>query len=416
MVQDHINPDLLFAATEFGLYFTLDGGGKWIKLSGSPTISFRDLTIQRRENDLVAASFGRSFFVLDDYSPLREISEETLEQDAVVFDIKDALWYNPRSAVGSQGQARYVADNPPFGAVFTYYLKEGIETLADARKEREKELVKNEEDIPFPGWEALEVETRQESPQIIFTIKDEDGNVVNRISGKNQSGIHRVDWNLRYASQSGIELEDGRDEGLSGGLGYMVSPGTYTVTMSNMVDGVMTQLTEPKEFEVVPLREGALEGASAEEVAAFRDEVHAFSQDITATAKVLERSMDKVKAMYTALGRTTQDNPELVTRIYEAKQQVVDLDARLNGRSVRNEIGERTAPTPRSGLSAGYRGLGTTYGPTELHKQTLQMGIQLLEGIKTDLTGLVEEVLPALEEELTEAGAPWMEGQGLIGE
>ena len=71
VVQDHVKPNLLFAATEFGIYFTGNGGEKWIKLKGgAPTISFRDLAIQRRENDLVGASFGRGFFVLDDYSPL----------------------------------------------------------------------------------------------------------------------------------------------------------------------------------------------------------------------------------------------------------------------------------------------------------------------------------------------------------
>ena len=88
IVQDHINPELLFLGTEFGIYFTLNGGEKWIKFTGGlPTISFRDLAIQRRENDLVCASFGRSFYVLDDYSLLREISEEKLETEALLFSV-----------------------------------------------------------------------------------------------------------------------------------------------------------------------------------------------------------------------------------------------------------------------------------------------------------------------------------------
>lgn len=416
VVQDHVDPNLLFVATEFGIYFTLDAGDKWIKLTGGvPTISFRDITIQRRENDLVGASFGRSFFVLDDITPLRQLSGETLEQEAVVFDIKDALWYNPRSVVSSQGQAKYVADNPPFGAIFTYYLKDEIQTLAQVRKEQEKELANNDEGIPFPGWDALEDENRQESPQIIFTIKDATGSVVNRVSGNNQSGIQRVAWNLRSASQRGIELEDGRDEGLSGGRGYMVSPGTYTVTMSKVVDGVMTELTEPKEFKVVPLRKGALEGVSPDVVADFEEKVNAFSQDITATASVLDMSIVKIKAMYTAMGRTTEDNPELLTRIYETKQQLLDLEKQLNGDATRGEIGERSSVTPRSRMAAGYRGLGSTYGPTELHQQTLQAGIEELVAIKEALSELSQDVLPELEADLMEAGAPWIEGQGLMG-
>ena len=67
IVQDHIDPNLLFLATEYGLYFSNNQGEKWIKFSnGLPTISIRDLAIQKRENDLVLATFGRGFYVLDD--------------------------------------------------------------------------------------------------------------------------------------------------------------------------------------------------------------------------------------------------------------------------------------------------------------------------------------------------------------
>jgi len=101
LVQDHENPALLFAGTEFGIFFTVDGGGKWIELTGGvPTISFRDLAIQKRENDLVGASFGRSIYVFDDYSPLRQVSEELLERDAVLFPVKDAWWYIEKRPLG----------------------------------------------------------------------------------------------------------------------------------------------------------------------------------------------------------------------------------------------------------------------------------------------------------------------------
>lgn len=130
IVQDHVKPELIFAATEFEIYFTINGGGRWIKLKGNvPTISFRDLAIQKHENDLVGASFGRGFFVFDDYSVLKEISEQQLKQEATLFSTRKAWWYVPRSYLsfdnqkGSQWASHYVAPNPPFGAVFTYYLK-----------------------------------------------------------------------------------------------------------------------------------------------------------------------------------------------------------------------------------------------------------------------------------------------------
>ena len=135
LVQDHVNGrELLFAGTEFGIFFTIDGGGRWVKLTGGvPTISFRDLVIQRRENDLVGASFGRSFWILDDYSPLRQVSEEMLGQEAELFPVRKAHWYVERRPLGGrgksgQGSAFFSAPNPPFGAVFTYYLRDEIKT------------------------------------------------------------------------------------------------------------------------------------------------------------------------------------------------------------------------------------------------------------------------------------------------
>ena len=96
VVQDHVNPQLLFAATEFGIYFTTSGGAEWTKVNSDATISFRDITIQRRENDVVAASFGRSFFILDDYTPLRELTPKLLAQEAHLFPARKA--YSIRTA------------------------------------------------------------------------------------------------------------------------------------------------------------------------------------------------------------------------------------------------------------------------------------------------------------------------------
>jgi len=148
LVQDHVKPELMFAGTEFGIYFTIDGGNSWVELKGNiPTISFRDLVIQKRENDLIGASFGRGFFVLDDYSPLRHISPEQLKEEATLFPTRDAWWYIPRSSTtfggkGSQGASYFIAPNPPFGAVFTYYLAEEYSTKKTARIKLEKDLIK----------------------------------------------------------------------------------------------------------------------------------------------------------------------------------------------------------------------------------------------------------------------------------
>ncbi len=138
VAQDPVKKDLLFAGTEFGVFATLDGGKRWLKMAGGvPTISFRDLEIQEREGDLVGASFGRGFFVLDDFSPLRRIDETLLARPAALFPVKKTLSYIPRRPIdspdkGCLGETFFTAPNPPFGAIFTYYLKDGLKPAAQA--------------------------------------------------------------------------------------------------------------------------------------------------------------------------------------------------------------------------------------------------------------------------------------------
>jgi len=238
IVQDHKNANLLFSATEFGLFFTLDGGRKWVKMTGdAPTISFRDVTIQRREDDLVAASFGRGFFVVDDISPLRTLSETSLDQEAMLFAGRKALWYIEQhplafSEGGSQGHGFFRAPNPPFGANFTYYLAKDIPSLQEARQEREKPLIKEGKDTPFPGFETITSELRETPPTIWLTVRDADGNVVRRLKGPAKKGFHRVNWDLRFPDASAaVELQNEEDEP----TGFLASPGEYTVSLSQRV-------------------------------------------------------------------------------------------------------------------------------------------------------------------------------------
>ncbi|MGB5815233.1 MAG: glycosyl hydrolase, partial [Thermoanaerobaculia bacterium] len=210
IVQDHERPELFFVGTEFGVFFTIDGGSKWVKLTGGvPNIPFRDLAIQKRENDLVGATFGRSFYVFDDYTPLRRVSAEMLEQQVELFPVRDAWWYIPRRPFGDdgpsdQGAAFFTAPNPPFGAVFTYYLKEELETQKQSRQKKEKEIAKEGGDTPFPGWDVLQAEEEEEKAEIVLTVRDKAGDVVRRIAGPAGSGFHRVAWDLHYPTTNAV--------------------------------------------------------------------------------------------------------------------------------------------------------------------------------------------------------------------
>lgn len=411
LVQDHVKKEILFLAAENGIYFTNNGGINWVKLTGGiPTISFRDIAIQRREDDLVGASFGRGFFVLDDISPLRTFTIDMMKGNPTLFPVKNAHWYAQRSRVAGQGDSEYEAPNPPFGAVFTYYMPEKISSLKDVRVKKEKELTSQNASIPFPGWEAIEAESRQETPAILFTVRDVNGEVVNIVRGKNKSGFNRVAWGLNHAGRGGESLEA---RGGFGG-GFMATPGKYTVTMSKVIDGVETDLGSPQEFEVVQLMEGAIKGATYAEIDAFRMKFEAFQQDLSATNNVLSMSQKKVAAMQRALGKAKQPSKELTKKLHDTNVALMNLDKAMNGDDTRSEIGERSNPTPRAAGRLGWQALGGTYGPTGNHIGAFNRAVEQLAELKMEVRKMSETVIPGLEAEVKAAGAPWIEGQGLI--
>ncbi len=416
IVQDHKERSLLFAATEFGVYFTKNGGTNWTQLKGGlPTISLRDITIQRRENDLVAASFGRGFYVLDDISPLREY-DASKSGEAQLFATRDAYWFVPKSAIYAQGDNKYKAKNPAFGALLTYYLPEKLTTLKENRTKREKELNKQNTSIPFPGWEALTDETNQEKPGTIIVITDASGTMVNTVKGSNKKGFNRVNWDLTYASRSGIPLKMPKpsDEEDFFGSPYMATPGTYKAELYQRDGGTLTKLAGPISFEVKRLREGALPPKPTSEIVAFRESFQNFQQDLMASNTTLKKSLQKVNAMKRAYSQAKTPSPDLYGQIYAAEKTLKAIDEKMNGNPAKNEIGERNPPSPGNGSFVGYVALINTYGPTGNHTKAFNRANQQLQQVKAELRTVTETTLPALEAALKAAGAPWIEGQPLL--
>jgi hypothetical protein len=417
IVQDHVKPELLFAGTEFGIYFSTNGGEVWTKLTGGvPVISFRDLAIQRKENDLVGASFGRSFYVLDDYTALREVTKNQMEKEATLFPIRKTWWYIPRphlsfyAGKGSQGAGHFVAPNPPFGAVFTYYLKEDLKTLKDIRKEKERELNEKKKDMPFPGWDAIEAERRQETPKIWISVEDGHGNVVRRVPGPAKKGFHRVAWDLRYPAADAIDLDSANDEP---GSGFLAPPGTYSATLYKQVDGQVSQLAESQQFEVVHLREGALPGSPPDVTAAFWRDYENATRTASALRLTLRNALTKVEAMKLALATSTAEAGVLDERLHDLRTELLDLDERLSGNRSKQQPGEKTRPTIGYRLFAVARGVGqSTYGPTETNKRSLEIAVDQLTDAQTKLE-LAKAKMSALAQDLLNAGAPWIEGEAL---
>ena len=264
--EDPVKANLLFAGTEFGVFFSADGGAHWVRLKGGlPTIAVRDMVIQARESDLVIATFGRGFYVLDDIAPLRQMKAEALEQSAMLLPAKDALLYMERHPLGEpkkgfQGDAFYMADNPPYGAVFTAYLKDKVKTKKDKRQDSEKEAAKKNQTPPYPSMEELRAEAEEKKPELYFVIYDESGAPIRRVEGGTDSGFQRVAWDLRYAAPTLKEHSgEGEEEDYppASSMGPLVMAGNYSVRMFQEIDGAATELAGPQPFKV------EAEGASA---------------------------------------------------------------------------------------------------------------------------------------------------------
>ena len=408
MVQDHKNPQLLFAATEFGVYTSLNGGSNWQKLPGTPNMSFRDLVIQKRENDLVAASFGRGFYVLDDYSALREMTPDNLSKAGVLFAPRTAKWYIPRSNTGNTGADYYLADNPEFGAVFTYHLSGDFSTLQSKRKKGEKALNKNKQNVPFPGWDALDKEKEEKAAQVWITISDAQGNVVRHLRKKASKGSNRIAWNLRHASTSAINPESNRSGGRGG---PMVTPGTYSASMALEENGVVTPLSGPVSFEVKPIREGLLKGMDYDSFNAFRKQFADFQQELSAYSDKLDQAETRLKGLQKALAVTPASPAGIAPKLKEVQDALYKLNHRTGNSDAKDEIGERNPTNLYNHYFAAFRGMNTTYGPTKMHQAQFAIAKQSLAELKPELDRISGTLIPALEKQLKAAGAPYIMGQ-----
>ncbi|HMU43092.1 MAG TPA: glycosyl hydrolase [Ignavibacteriaceae bacterium] len=410
IVQDHINSEMLFIGTEYGVFFTNDGGKKWIQLKGNlPTIAVRDLDIQKRENDLVLGTFGRGFYVLDNYSPLRDVSEKILtDENYKLFPVKDALMFVKRSATfGSYGSGFYKADNPPFGATFTYYIKEVPKTKREQRQEKEKDLIKKNEPVYYPTWDELRTEDNEEKPFLLFTIYDDAGNVIRKLKSNVSAGINRFTWDLRYASTNPVKKA--ADENASG---YPVMPGKYKVTMSISVDGVLTQVAGPVEFEAKVLNNVTLPAVDRSELVAFQKKVSELNRAVDASIEVVNDLRSKIEIIKTALKQTPKAPQKLMDDANLIADKSRDIYKLLVDDETLSKRNEPTPPTIAGRLGEVTWGMWqTTSAPTNSYKENYRIASEEFKPILNELKQILEVDLKNLEYEMDNLSAPWTPGR-----
>lgn len=415
LAEDHVDPDLLFAGTEFGLFFTTDGGASWHEFSGLPTISVRDLEIQRREGDLVVGTFGRGIYILDDYSPLRGSSGLN---EVTLFPVRDTWQYfvdarRGWGGLGDYGAAKYAASNPPHGAVISYYLPEGLKSLRDQRREAEKERAKAGEDNPYPSWDALRREDREEAPSMTLTVRDGDGNVVRRIDAPSGQGFHRVAWDMRYPAPDPIDLNPPgwMPPWASAPSGPMALPGEYQVTLSQRVEGEWREVAGPVSVVLKPMYEGGLVTDDREALLQFQLEVADLYRAVAGAASVAEEMQSRIDHLRAAVSATPDTDQSHATAVRALNARMVDIQQSLHGDST---ISSRNEAVPMSLTGR----IGTIVYGTWDNQQGVTGNFRDSLAIAEDefavvLAGLesLEGDLEALEAQLESAGAPWTPGR-----
>ena len=419
LAEDYINPDLLFLGTEFGLYHTLNGGKNWLRIRGGlPTIQIKDLVIQKRENDVVVGTFGRGIYILDDYSSLRYPSAALQAKEAALLPTKPVLAYlQTQGGTGAQGENYYTAPNPPYGATFTYLLKEGVKTLKQKRREAEQEAEKKGIPPPFPTIEELRAEADEDAPTVLLTITDPAGNVVRRLTGPANAGTQHVVWDLRGVGFSVPQptIEGGGvggggggggrgGRGGGGGGGFQVMPGEYRVSLARRVDGVVTELVSPQLFTVREEGEDTLKPVERRALLDYRQKVSRLQRAVLASLEVVDSMTTRLAQMRLAVQEAPKASPKLREEVLALEKRLRAIDIALRGDSAASLRGD---PVPtnitRRVSDVTFSQLNSPLLPTRTRQDSYTVAASEFSEALAKLRVLAQTDLPKLEKALDRA-------------
>ena len=419
IAQDHVNPKLLFAGTDYGLWFTLDEGQHWLQIKGGlPSIAIRDIDIQRRENDLVLASYGRGFYILDNYAPLRELEGVFSKKENQILPIKDAYLFNQSSSwgwrkKGHQGNNFYTADNPPVAVVIPYYFGEEIKTLKQQRKAAEKKAVKEGKDINYPTFTQLAAEDNEIKPYLVFTIKDAQGNVVRKLKASTGKGLKKIGWDMHYTgifpvSKGGRKTNFGNEGG-----GAPVLPGIYTVEMAKVEKGVVTPLGNKQSFKVKSLN--ALRKQPTTTDAAFYTQVAEQMRNFQALSREIITLEKKANLIIIALKATPESNPSDLVLAYQVKKQLDSIKVILYGDPAKQKRSAAFAPGLNDRINKMVWGVwSSSEGPTQTHKDDYIIIQKRGKKIVAFIEALKSNEIKNLDVALDKINAPYTPGRKVI--
>ncbi|MBN2890853.1 MAG: hypothetical protein JXL97_03215 [Bacteroidales bacterium] len=415
VVQDFEKDNLIFCGTEFGFYTSVDAGENWIKFSnGLPTIAVRDIALQKDQCDIAIATFGRSFYILDDYSALRTVSEDFLQNnDAFIFDIPVAEMYMPKGGRYGQGATYYNGTNPDFGANITFYLKDVPKTQKQTRLEKEKELFKNGDPIPQLTWRQMEDEAREIAPYLVFTIADQNGNEIRKINKKPSKGINRFDWDLHFPGIYPQGLTSDFDPFKNSSSFIMVMPGTYKVKMGMVVRGEYTDLTDYKSFEVKPLTNLNLTNTQRQEFVDFQIEVMDMLRIMWATLNYQEKLRENLTAFKQVAASLPSLDFAVMQEIDDAIAQLDTLHYKIYGveeKASWEEVPPQILPIWNRMQVVLAPHWQASHTITQTERDNFVIVKNQFGDVHAAIKNIGQVVIPNLQQKLIDAGAPGLPG------
>jgi len=417
---DHVDPNLLFVGTMTGVFVSNTSEPVWVKLTaGIPaSVQATDIDLQRDEDDLVVSTFGRGVFVIDDYSPLRRLTPETLEEAATLFPVADAPMFVQADPFGFpgvafQGASFYSAPNPEVGAAITYYVKEDHKSLKELRNESEKKLQEDGEDVDLPDYEQRRKEALEDDPYLLFVISDDQGAPIRTIKKPVKAGVHRMVWDFRTSPVNPISLK-GKGAYVpwhSPDLGYMVTPGDYEVAMYRVQDGSMTPVGSPQNLSCQPLNIASLPADDLEALNTFNTKVAALSRAISAADAHLNALQGKLPYLEQAVLSVGAPNENWLGEISAITIDLREVDEQLNGDNLllMDEGQSRMTLKGRTDMIVASLWT-TTSAPTGTFERAYTEADEAFGDVLADLTQVGARV-SAIEDELEEAGAPYTPGR-----
>lgn len=415
--EDHENPDLLFVGTEYSLYFSIDAGINWVRLKADlPSIAIRDIAIQREENDLVLATYGRGFYILDDYSPLREIKKTIDNKEAYIFDVASAHIYNLRRPwgwrkTGHQGDNFYTANNPKKGATIRYYLAEGGTTLKSERKELEKEAIKEKKDISYPSFDELRAEKEEIKEYITFFIKNSEGKVIRKLKANYSKGLQEIVWDLKYPSNHPVGSKEGNKSNISnnGSAGFVPS-GIYTVEMVIVGKTEIKTIGNQRTIKVSSLHSEYV--ADLDVAMNFREEMNQVNKSFKAMQKHLQVLEVKASTIRFALEAEPGVNPKMIYRSRNLETRIDSLKRIVYGDQVKKDRNAPFAPSLSDRFGTALWGTsGNLEKPTGSVLNDLKIVKSVSATINSEIDRLNATEITVLEKELDRIGAPYTPGR-----